>query len=95
MNPGTILNHSGRAVRAGEVRRSRKVLAMRGEEAGAGARVEIGYRGVRKEVEVEKGKEAGARREDRMRGAAEEVGAEMEDGVEIRGVEVGRDGGGT
>ena len=72
------------------------MLAKRGEEAGAGAgaRVEIGYRGVRKEVEVEKGKEAGARREDK-RGAGEEVIVETEDGVEIRGVEVGRDGGGT
>ena len=62
MNPGTILIHLGRAVRAQEVR-SRRVLVMRREEAEAGAKTEIGYGGVRKEVEVEKREEAGARRE--------------------------------
>ena len=73
-------------------------MVKRGEEEGAGAKVEIGYRGVRKEVEVERGKEAGARREDRIgtkKRAEGEVIVEMEDGTEIRGVGVGRDGGGT
>ena len=97
LNPGTILIHLGRAVRAQEVR-SRKALVKRGEEAEAGAKEEIGYRGARKEVKVEKREKAGARREEGIgakREAGEEVGAETEDGAEIRGVGVGRDGGGT
>ena len=97
LNLGTILIHSGRAVRAQEVR-SRKVLVKRGEQAEAEAKEEIGYRGARKEVEVEKREEAGARREEGIgakRGAGEEVGAETEDGAEIREVEAGIDGGGT
>jgi len=74
------------------------VLVMRREEAEAGAKTEIGYGGARTEVEVEKGTEAGAKREEGIgakRGAGEEVGAETEDGAEIREVEAGIDGGGT
>ena len=96
LNPGTILIHLVRAVRAQEVR-SRRASMKKGGEAEAGAKREIGYKEGRREVEVEKGKEAEARREGGTGakiGAGEEVGAETKGGAEIRGVGVEIDGGG-
>ena len=96
LNPGTILIRLVRAVRAQEVR-NRRVLVKRGGGAEAGAKREIGYKEGRREVEVENGKEVVVRREEgtgAKRGAGEEVGVEVRGGAEIKGVGVGRDGGG-